>query len=341
MDGKHKDPAPGPGARLGTAWRGIVPIGVASLVALAIGGGVDIVHQHQKSGEKERSAQPAAERDRTGPRHVVAIREPGGALVVRDVRTGRDVGLPVAAPAAQRFQRVAAAGDGSFVVASAASGQVTFQRLRLNEDGVPEKLAALPKAAVKGASTSWSDMAVAPDGDRIAYVTYRAGGLGRLEVVSARTGQRKTWTTKTPARVSSLSWAGSTLSFVWSPTRKVGGRIVHQVRTLDTAAAPGDLKASKPVLKLPEGSSGAAVLGRDGRTVVAGLAQNAQITLQAYAIGTGRPGGVLWQEKATGQVMRVVADHAGEHLLVLASDGRLHTDGAPPVPAADLVDAAW
>ncbi|MFC5750638.1 hypothetical protein [Actinomadura rugatobispora] len=339
MDGKHKDPAPGGG--LGAAWRGIVPIGVASFVALAIGGGVDIVHRHQKSGEKERSAQPAAERDETGPRHVVAIRGAGGALVVRDVRSGRDVGLPVAAPRAQRFQRVAAAGDGSFVVAAAASGQVTFQRLRLNEDGGPEELAALPKAAVTGASTAWSDMAVAPDGDRIAYVTYQSGGIGRLEVVSAQTGQRKAWTTKTPARVSSLSWAGATLSFVWSPTRKVGGRIVHQVRTLDTAAAPGDLKTSKPVLKLPEGSSGAAVLGRDGRTIVAGLAQNAQITLQAFAIDTGRPGGVLWRQKGAGQVTRVSADHAGEHLLVLASDGRLHMDGAQPMPADDLVDAAW
>ena len=340
MDGKHKEP--GPGSWIGAAVQGLVPVGVAAAVAIAIGAGVDVVHRHQKSGEKERSARPAAEQDRTAPRHVVAIREPGNALVVRDVRTGNDVGLAVASPAGQRFQRVAAAGDGTFVVAAAGAGKVTFQRLRLGEDGGPAELTPLPKAVVTGTSTAWSDLAVAPDGDRIAYVTYRPGGLGRLEVVSASTGERKTWTTTTPARVSSLSWAGSTLGFVWSPTRRVGGRIVHQVRTIDTASAPsGDLKTSKAVLKLPDGSGGAAVLGKDGRTVVAGVAKDAQLTVQSFAAGTGGPGGVLWRQKAAGQAKSVTADHAGEHFLVLAGDGRLLIDGAAPLPAEDVLDAAW
>ncbi|GAA2405906.1 hypothetical protein GCM10010191_12310 [Actinomadura vinacea] len=337
MNGKHKDPA----SKLGAAWRGIVPIGVASFVALAIGGGVDIVHQHQKAGKKERSAKPAAEQDGTGPRHVVAVRESGAALVVRDVRTGRDVGVPVAAPAGQRFQRVAAAGDGSFVVASATSRKVSFQRLRLTEDGAPTEMAALPGAVVQGASTAWSDMAVAPDGDKIAYVTYQSGGTGRLDVVSAGSGQRKTWTSNTPARVASLSWAGSTLSFVWTPAGQGGDRAVHQVRTLDTSAAPGDLKASKAVLRLPQGSTGAAVLSRDGRRIVAGLAKDAYLALQTYAVDTGRPAEVLWRQKAAGTAARVETDHTGEHLLILSSGGRLYAEGAQPVPAEDLIDTAW
>ncbi|MFF5264492.1 hypothetical protein ACFY4C_36680 [Actinomadura viridis] len=338
MDGKHKDRGRPPAGRLATAWRGLAPLGVASLVALAIGGGVDLVHDQQRASKKERSAKPAAEQDRA-PRYVVGIRKNGTALVVRDVRTGRDVGLPVAAPQSQRFQRVAAAGENEYIVSSFAAGKVGFQRLRLRDDGRPSELSSVPGATVPGASTAWSDMAVTADGDKIAYVTYKPGGIGRLDVFSIGTAQHKVWTASVPARVSSLSWAGSTLSFVWAPVKKVNGRTVRTVRALETTASDGDLKVSRPVLVLPPGSV-SAVLGPDGRTVVSSAPQGGNIAVQTYTIGSSRPQ-VLWKQPANGRPTRLDADHTGNHLLVLANDGKLYIDGAQPVQAEDFLDAAW
>jgi hypothetical protein len=197
-------------------------------------------------------------------------------------------------------------------------------------------------AAVPGTSAPWSDLAVAPDGDTIAYVTYGSGARARLEVVSARTGERKSWTSGVRGRVGSLSWAGSRLSFVWSPSRKVDGTTVHQVRSLETAtAAPGNLQASKLVLKLPAGSGGTAVMSRDGRTVVVGLARDGQVALQAYTLPDGRPAQVLWKRKAAGQVSRLDSDHTGTHLLVSTGDGTLFLEDARALPAKDLLDTAW
>jgi hypothetical protein len=346
MDGKHKDPGPAAESRFRAAARGLVPIGLAACAAMAVGGAVDVIHQDQKSGKKERSAKAAAKNDETAPRHVVGVREEGTALVVRDLRTGHDVGLPVAAPQGQRFQRVAAAGERAFVVATWTGRQVTFQRLKLKKDGRPDDLVALPKATVNGISTAWSDLAVGPEGDRIAFVTYRRGGGSRVEVVSARSGQRKAWTSKAPARVGSLSWAGTTLSFVYGPARKAGGAAgagggaVQQLRTLDTNLPPGDLKASKAVMKLPQGVT-TAVLSSNGASVLAGAFSDGQLAMQAYATGTGRPGHVLWKRKAEGRASRLDLDHTGEHLLAAASDGRLYGSGSQALAAEDLLDAAW
>ncbi|MFB4320099.1 hypothetical protein [Actinomadura sp. 21ATH] len=346
MDGKHKEPGPTSDSWFGTAVRGLVPIGVASCAALVIGGGVDLVHQHQASGKKERAAKPAAEQDETGPRHVVGVRDQGAALVVRDVRTGHDVGLPIAAPRGQRFQRVAVAGERSFVVATKAGAQVTFQKLRLSEDGEPQKLTGLPNATVGGASTAstaWSDLAVEPATDRIAYVTYRRGGGSRVDVVSADGTGRKAWTSKAPARIGNLSWAGSTLSFVYTPVKKAAGRTVHQLRTLDTNAAPGDLRASKAVMRLPKGTA-AAVLSRDGRSVLAGAVRNGQLTVQSYdaaTAATGAPAKALWKGRLAGAAPRLDLDHTGEHVLAAGSDGRLRGPAGQSVPAEDLLDAAW
>lgn len=344
-EGKHK--GPGRAGRLGGAWRAAVPVAAAIGVALVVGGGVDLVQSRQDSDEpKPKAAKTKAvgKADTKSPRYVVGVRRTGMALVVRDVRTGDDVGLPVAAPQGQRFQRIASGGDGSYVVATKTAKKVTFQRLNLDKNGHPKELAEIPRVAVAGISTPWSDLAVAADGDKIAYVTYR-GTRSRLDVISIDTGQRKTWTTRASARLSSMSWAGDTLSFVWNPLRKVNGKMVeihHQVHTLDTGGPAGDLKLSKPVLKLPEGSE-TAVLSQDGQTVVAGVTDRSQIALQAFSVETGRPTKVLWQKqvKGTGDLTGLDSDATGGHLLITGGDGRLYIQGAPAVPAGDLADAAW
>ncbi|WP_187437863.1 hypothetical protein [Actinomadura decatromicini] len=334
MEGKHDDPSPG--TRLGVgSLRGAVPLGAAAALALFVAGGLDVVHRHQRSAEEEHEAKPAAQARKTEPRFVVGVAATGTALIVRDVRTGADVGLPVAAPQGRRFHRVAAAKDGSYVVASYAAGKVAFHRLHLDADGRPKDLKDLPKAAVAGASTAWSDLAVSPDGDRVAYVTYRKA-RGSVTVVSAGSGARKAWTTRAPGRLSALSWAGTTLSFVWTPAGGSSGT-GHQVRALDLRGAGGDLKVSKVVLTLPKGPS-TAVLSRDGRGFIAGFVQDSQLSLQTYSL-TGRPGKVLWRQKVDGALTGLHPAHTGKG--VLASAGDLYVQDARPVPGKDLADAAW
>jgi hypothetical protein len=326
-DGRREDP----GTRLGS-WRGLVPIGVAVAAALFIGGGVDLVNRHREAGDDKHEAKPASKAEQTGPRVVVGVAASGTALIVRDVRTGADVGLPVAAPRGRRFQRVQAAKDGSYIVASYGHGEVTFQRLRLGDDGRPQGLKDMPKATVPGVSTAWSDLAVSRDGRRIAYVTYK-GARGRVDVVSPATGTHKVWTTKMRARVGSLSWSGSTLSFVWSPV----GSAKNQLRTLDTSGADGDLKLSKAVMTLPKGSS-TAVLSRDGDSVVAGLVENHQLTLQKYTL-EGALKKVLWRQKVKDELTDLDASRTGGSLLATAGD--LYARGVPAVPGQDLADATW
>ncbi|GAA4132184.1 hypothetical protein [Actinomadura keratinilytica] len=338
MDGKHKQAGAGP--RVRGVWRSMVPVGVATMIAFGIAGFVDLVHAHQNADDGERAAKPAAERQSTEPRRFVGVQRDGTALVVRDLRTGGTVGVPVAAPPGRRFQRIASSGEGEYVVASYASRRITFQRLALDKEGRPEGLADIPRAVVPGVSAAWSEMAVHPDGDRIAYVTYQ-GMTPQVQVVSAKTGQRKMWRTSSPARVASLSWAGDTLNFLYTPARPGATKAAAQMRALNTAGRSGDLRASTPVLKLPSGT-GAALSSRDGRTVVAGLTARGQLSLQTYTVQNRQPGKVLWKQSgATSRLVRIVRDHTGKHLLAFGADGRLYADGAPPLRGADLIDVAW
>ncbi|TDB89992.1 hypothetical protein E1264_06555 [Actinomadura sp. KC216] len=329
MDGRRENPP----------WRGLIPVAVAAAMALFVAGGMDIVHRQQRAPEKEHEAAPAAESKKTMPRFVVGVAASGTALIVRDVRSGKDIGLPVAAPQGRRFHRVAALKDGSYVVASYADRAVTFHRLTLQDDGRPEDLTDIPKATVPGVSTSWSDLAVSPDGDRIAYVTYQRA-RGRVDVVTAGTGAHRVWTTKLPARVSSLSWSGAALSFVWSPVaRTAGGDVVeskHQLRTLNTDGATGDLKLSKAVLTLPEGST-TAILSPDGKTVFAGIVKGSQMSVQALSVA-GEPAKLLWNQTVKDELTSLDTAHTGRALLATAGD--LYTADAA-VPGQDLADAAW
>ncbi|MFD0851851.1 hypothetical protein ACFQ07_06445, partial [Actinomadura adrarensis] len=177
---------------------------------------------------------------------------------------------------------------------------------------------------------------MAEDGDRIAYVTYRAGARPRLDVVSAKTGERKVWTSDSRARMGSLSWAGSTLSFVWSRTGSGSASGGSVVRSLDTStAAPGKLSASKVLLKLPKGSGEAALMTPDGGSVVTGVVQSGRFRLQSYGLPGGRPAEVRWQRAESVEVSQLIADGTGGHLLVSSEDGALYTENGQTVPGED------
>jgi hypothetical protein len=329
--------------------RWVAPVAVPAVIALAIAAFVDRVDPDTAPRKAARPAGGAAEapvptlmsKNRPLPRYVVGAHRSGSALAVRDVRTFAALG-EVKVPADRRFQQVAAAGAGSYVVSASSGSGTVFYRLRLARNGKPQALTALPRVRIPGTSTRWSDLAISQDGGTIAYVSYGTGKIA-IDVVSIATGTRRTWTTSLSGRIGSLSWAGRTLSFVWTPTRR-GAAVRHQIRTLNTTLPGGGLKVSRPVLTLPNGAY-TAVLSRDGRTIVTGLAGRSGLTLAAYSAATGRQTKVLWH-RPEGQfrVTRLVPDRAGGDLIAGGPGGRLlvaPAHGAADFTAPDLADLAW
>jgi hypothetical protein len=329
MDGKNN-------SILAFAREWLAPVAVASVFALTLAAAFQLIDGSQgDSGKPHAGATSRARPASTMPRFIVAIPRSGTEVVVRDVRTGTVVGNT--GLAGRRFQEVAAAGDGTYVVSSYSQGRVSFDRLRLNARGGPAEFAPLADAWLSGVSTKWSDLAVS--GDRIAYATY-AGDLARLQIVSIATGARQTWTTDAKGRVTSLSWAGSGLSFVWIPLR-AGKR---QVRLLDTIGPGGDLGASRVLLTLPAGTD-AAVLSQDGRTVLTGVTEPGGVAVTKFSAATRERTGVVWQRTAEGteRLARLKPDATGTHLLATTTEGRVVTDPAHDVPAQPTgdLDAAW
>ena len=361
----------GPANLLAVVRRWVLPVAAPAVIALAIAAGVDFINRHATTSDEAGKtpgragpAQPAGAvpaptlmaKGRPLPRHLIGVNRSGTAVVVRDVRTLAVVAR-VAAPAKRRFRQVAAAGldSSSYIVSASAGGGIAFYRLRIAGDGGPGPLSPLPRIWIPGASTPWSDMAVNERGDTMAYVSYRSARTARtartapkrriaIDVVSTAGGSRRTWTTSLTGRIGGLSWAGRTLSFVWTPMR--GKTIVrHQVRTLDTSLPPGDLKISRPVLTLPDGAD-TAVMSRDGSMVVTGVAARSGLELAAYSAADGRRTSVLWRrpDESPPRVIQLVADGASGDLIAAAADGRLliaPAHGGTGFAAAGLADVAW
>ncbi|HEU5155813.1 MAG TPA: hypothetical protein VFU43_02375 [Streptosporangiaceae bacterium] len=372
-------------AVLAAARRWVVPVAAPAVIALAIAAGVDFINRHAPTSDEagrepgragaaqpvgpawDRPAPTLMAKGRPLPRHLVSVSRSGSAVVVRDVRTLAAVAR-VEAPAKRRFRQVAAAGldPSSYIVSASAGGGTAFYRLRIGGDGRPDPLRPLSRIWLPGASTAWSDMAVNERGDTMAYVSYRSsrasgssrsaganggsnGGASRpritIDVVPTTGGTRRTWTTSLNGRIGGLSWAGRTLSFVWAPMR--GTKVLrHQVRTVDTALPPGDLKVSRPGLTLPDRAD-TAVMSRDGSTVVTGIAARSGLELAAYSTADGRRTGVLWRGpggRRPPRVVQLVADAGSGDLIAVAADGRVlvaPAHGGTAFAAADIADVAW
>ncbi|WP_119728181.1 TolB-like translocation protein [Thermomonospora amylolytica] len=344
MESAERQDPPSNGSRHGGLLRDhAVPVIVAILVVLLLAGAMDFVNGRAEKKDEEPAASKASATKtaaQTGtPRFVVGVRRSGDALVVRDAQTGSQVGAGIAAPAGQRFHQIASYGEGAFVVSAYMPGRVTFHRLTLTRGGLPQSLTPLPGLVVQGTSTSRSDMAVSPDGQRIAYVAY-GRGVSRIEIVSANGADRRRWTTRSNGRITNLSWTGGTLSFVWSTGG--GPTVRRQVRTLDTTAPSGDLRTSRPVLPLPAGATTAALV--QGNTVVAGVQQGTKLSLQEFSLQTRQPTRVWWSAEAGRPPVALVRASKSGDVLMLGAGGLSY--GAPgqsvrTFPVEEYGDVAW
>lgn len=366
MDEQQTAPSPKPNPR--TVWReGIAPIAVAVMLALGVAVGLDAIRGSGADKKPERAAVTAASADGAG-RYTLTVRGSGTAAVARDIQAGTEIGVPIAAPEGRRFDQIAASGDEStvkavkkaakkkdaapwgderftdaervFIVSDHADRTVRFHRILVDDDGAPLGMQPLESPAgaltVPGTPAQGADLAVDPDGDRIAYTT----GDNRLHVVTIATGEVRSWRGSANGRVTGLSWPGDEPAFVWHGG---GAKSVRQLRTLDTAAAGTNLAASKVVRTLPTGVE-QAVLRSDGATVVA-LVEGANLTVRELPVQAGAPPVPLWQRPIArrASVSALVPVSGGVAMLVLADESvHVAPEVAEKQPKTEPVrDAAW
>jgi len=178
------------------------------------------------------------------PSDAVVHLTDGGATVAT-IRPSRPGGKVVA---------VTAAGDDrTFVLAEQAkfSRVAEFYQIRLSASGHPAAPTRLPMSVAD--VKTMTDMALSPDGTRLAIAVAPGGGLQQVRLYSVHSGSARTWSATGSGTIGgrfaarSLSWVASqrTLAFNWS---------IHQtetVRLLDIGDGGGSLlAASQPAVML-------------------------------------------------------------------------------------------
>jgi hypothetical protein len=289
------------------------------------------------------------------PTSIVVCASASGAVI--DSRPV-PAGVPAAAPGDPESVYLglmaAAADDRTFVISVhrpqvlSTSATITwFYRLTLAADGRPGALQRLPLTIQPGAARYQAyAMALSPDGATLAvavgvtpgYQTRQhAAGHAAIELVSLRTGAKRTWTAPASTQLQDLSWvSGTTLGFSWESalSTAAGG---YQVRTLDTASPAGDLmKRSRPVALATAGPVMSALLTDGGRTVVAFTSdpRYGGAVLAEFSARTGRPLQVLGRLRGGAQVggggTVLSADPAGQHLLIAGAEATAGLPASPP-----------
>ncbi|TDD86375.1 hypothetical protein [Actinomadura rubrisoli] len=377
--------------------RGLAPVAAIVCVIVIAVAAVAIDKAHHRSARPADTPSPSLTSPGTPtrgplparpgrPRFMAVASSEPDELRIRDTGSGA-VTARLAPPRGDTFEDVAVAGDDrTFIVTTRAVDPRTSQvrisvhRLRLSDDGTVKEYTSLPRL---GYSTVLADldMAVSPDGTKIAFVVYKAHpdkartllenglmNIGRIEVVTIATGERRTWSTPYMSKIGSLSWAGSTLAFTFTrlasgahqPDPGLGVTAVGamQIRALDTGA-PGDSPPAATVLLSRPDSTGLTDVARllpDGRSLITNAGH--PTILRQYSVRTGRPIRDLakaptTRDDPTGpdvQWVGLTADTTGRHLLAVSSTGDLvHLDLAgrktAPLPSdkpdQDNLPSAW
>jgi hypothetical protein len=148
---------------------------------------------------------------------------------------------------------VTAAGDGrTFVLGEQGPfrKEVQFYQFRLGSSGRPGALTRLPMSVADG--KTMGDVALSPDGTRLAIAVAPGGGVQQVRLYPVSGGPARTWsatddTTGSPFATGLLSWAANqrTLAFNWGPGQ------TRSARLLNLGNAGGSLlAASRPAVTL-------------------------------------------------------------------------------------------
>ncbi len=294
---------------------------------------------------------------------------------VRDSASGKILSVVQLPPGIEpKSSKITAAGDDRTFVLALSFPQTRFYLLRVTSDGRSARLTPLSIPPLP-AGESANDIAISPDGSKLAVAVQFSGGQqGAVEAVSLTTGAVQVWSAAQTGMPWDLSWAdgGRELGFFWddgSPSAGSPQTTASGMWVLDTTAPGSNLMSGRRIV--PEFTGGdavqSAVLTPDGNTVIASVTYDgtghvgrgtvvggiAELSAQ-----TGHPLRTLLAERAAyspdpghPQHWAIVAcelpavDITGGHLLVSCdSFGRLDHGlftALPGSAAQTAVAAAW
>ena len=298
--------------------------------------------------------------------------QPG--IQIRDAVTGRLLST-TALPAAidPKLTLVSASGDDrTFALAAfTLAGGTRFYELKVTASGQASGLAPLPVPPVP-AGEGVRDIALSPDGTRLAVVIQKTGMQGTMpvvkqeivEVADPATGAVRAWSAAGDALLTDLTWdtTGRQLAYFYAG----GDSQTAGLWRLDTTAPGTALLSGQRLLPQTVGPDQVqdALLTPDGRHIIASVTLNAlsQVTASTVVGGIvqlsaqGRPLQTLLAQRATpaGRFPASVTscqlasvDPAGDHLLVSCSPdtfGRLDRARFTALPiagSAGVSAATW
>jgi hypothetical protein len=213
-----------------------------------------------------------------------------------------------------KMSKITAAGDDRTFVLALSFPQTRFYLLRVTADGRSARLTPLSIPPLP-AGESANDIAVSPDGSKLAVAVQFSGGQqGAVEAVSLATGAVHTWTTARTGMPWALSWAdgGRELGFFWDdggPSAGSPQTTASGLWVLDATAPGSDLMSGRRII--PEFTGGddvqSAVLTPDGAAVIASVTYDG-----TGHVGRGTVvGGIAELSAQTGHPLRtLLAEHA-------------------------------
>ncbi|MBO2450464.1 PD40 domain-containing protein [Actinomadura barringtoniae] len=280
VDEYKERPLPTHTFRSRTPSRRLVPILTAVAVLILIAGALGIRHLLHDDPKPLRKP-PVV------PKYVVAAmpatKSRPSTLEVREIHGGRQVAAQRVADHRLAFTSVAGSGDGRtfFVVVSpraADSCSADVRRLTLAPSGAIEDL---QPTGLSFPFSSIRDLAVSPDGKKIAYARSCTGGQNDMGSYDTAARTKTTWTVPASQYVSSLAWTpdGRSIAFALaSPgiSRSMIGQLGDvsfdgpggEARLLDPGRSPqGDLRThSTRLLTAPRDAGLTGVrISSDGR----------------------------------------------------------------------------
>ena len=235
--------------------------------------------------------------------YVISLTAGPDVLQVRSSATGKVVST-VVKPAVcdDKSFRIAAAGnDRDFVVGcetpQSTTQAIAFYRLRIDTSG---RASALRPLAIRTPADALNDLALTPDGRRLAIGMQGFNGApGALEVVTLATRRVRTWTGGSPF---DLSWVGNGRELAF-----FGSAGLYR---LNPNAAGGKLGSARLVLSRTFGSDDVqeARLSPDGTTIIASVTSgNLSVPLHRGSV----VGGVDEISARTGRLLRtLLTQHA-------------------------------